>query len=850
MSPTPRWDRAKQLFDEAAHLEGDARDTFLRDACRGDEALRREVESLLAYHEADTRFLETPVAHVTPLVDSANAPLVGTVLGAWRLEAIVGRGGMGEVYRAVRADGSYDSVAAVKVVRADVATRQFIERFRLERRVLAALDHPNIARLIDGGQTATGQPYLVMEYVDGVRITDYCDAHGLGLRRRLDLFRAVCGAVRYAHQQLRVHRDIKPDNILVTPAGVPKLLDFGIARLLGKAVESPGDGDEGAATWLMTPDYASPEQVHGRHVTTTSDVYSLGVLLYELLTGRRPYRFAVATPADLRAQLGAASVPLPSAAALAATGESTGDRQPAAIAARRATTPRGLARALRGDLDAIVGKAMARDEGARYASVEELASDLERYLSHHPVRARRPTAGYVGGRFVRRHRVALGVTALVLAAVIGSLAITLRQMQLTLEAQARAARRFDEVRALARTFMFEVHDAIVNVPGTTQARALMVRTTVAYLDRLAAEAADDRSLQRELAAAYVKVGDAQGHPTSANIGDTAGARASYERAIAIAGALTASPDAEAETTLAMAHRRLADVLSWTGDLDGAIAHMRTSHRVFAALASRGAPTRDQRFNAAVAEIKLGDVLGNPNFPNAGKTPDAQRHYDEALGRLRTLAAEPGADDRTRRYVGLVLERIGTMHEVTGALDAAQAAYAESFDLRRALAAAGPLNDEYQRDLAIAYEKLGNAKRSRNDVAGAVGDYRGALEQFERLARVDASNAIAARSVAISREKLAEVLMQTRQDAEALAMLRAARLAHQALAARDPANAQARCDVARVAEVIGDWLAPAPPACGAWADALAQYEWLATRSASPCGTAASVARLRGRTAGCR
>ncbi len=843
--PTPtNWDRAKQLFAAATALPVEARTPFLEAQCGADAALRREVESLLEWCDDDTRFLESPVANVASLVgEPARDPLIGTRLGAWRLVALVGQGGMGAVYSAVRADGSYDGVAAVKVVRSDLVSGQFTARFQQERRALAALDHPNIARLIDGGQTPTGQPFLVMELVEGVPITQYCDEHHLGLDERLRLFAVVCGAVKYAHQQLTVHRDIKPDNILVTAAGVPKLLDFGIARLLGDVDAPAHDVDPSvASTWLMTPDFASPEQVYGRPVTTASDVYSLGVLLYVLVTGRRPYRFDATTPDNLRAQLSAVTAPVPSDA-VRASGRGAG------AAALLATTPDALARALRGDIDAIVGKAMAKDEAERYASVGELSRDLERHLAHHPVLARGQSTTYRLGCFVRRHRLALSLAGTVFVLVVTSLGVTLRQMQLTLEAQSRAARRFTEVRELARTFMFDVHDAIVNVPGTTQARALMVRTAIDYLGRLASEASDDRSLQRELAAAYVKVGDAQGHPTSANLGDTAGARASYERAIAIATTLTRTGiDLEAEATLGMAHRRLADVLSWSGDLDGALDHMRTSQRVFTELAARPRAA-DQRFNAAVADIKLGDVLGNPNFPNAGQTAEAQRHYDAALTMLRTLAAEPGAEARVRRYVGIVLERIGTMHEVTGALDAAQVAYAESFSIRQALARSGEINDEFQRDLAIAYEKLGNVKRRRDDVPGAVVDYRGALRQFERLARADPSNAIAARSVAISQETLASALVLLRHDAEALGMWLAARDGHRATAAGDPDNAQARCDLARVAEAIGDHLGAPALSCASWNESLEQHRWLVARASTACDSSGATARLRERMRSC-
>ncbi len=291
-----RWQQIRELFDEAAVLDGEERAGFLDQACAADAELRREVESLLVSDDrAGTGFLNTPAIDLTPRSDGAGAPTrVGRRIGAYNIVQEIGRGGMGEVYRAGRADGQYEKQVAIKLVRGGYDTAAVLERFRHERQILASLDHPNIARLLDGGTTDDGTPYLVMELIEGTPIDQYCDAHNLNVRDRLRLFLQVCSAVQYAHQRLVIHRDIKPGNILVTGEGVPKLLDFGIAKLLDPAAD--------AATTVaspMTPEYASPEQIRGEPITTATDVYSLGVVLYQLLTGRSPYPKNTNVPHEL-----------------------------------------------------------------------------------------------------------------------------------------------------------------------------------------------------------------------------------------------------------------------------------------------------------------------------------------------------------------------------------------------------------------------------------------------------------------------------------------------------------------------------------------------------------------------
>jgi non-specific serine/threonine protein kinase/serine/threonine-protein kinase len=840
------WTKAKQIFDEALALDDSARARFLRRSCANQPELLAEVQSLIGWHRETTGFLEHPAADLRdwpPEADEVER-FLGQSVGAWRIVNVIGSGGMGVVYGAERADDAFHRQAALKIVRAGLASPDFVERFRLERKTLAALDHPNIARLLDGGATAAGEPYFVMELVDGIPVDRFADEQRYSIARRLELFRDICRGAQYAHANFVVHRDIKPDNILVTREGVPKLVDFGVAKISGADGGVAGPAE--ARTWLMTPDYASPEQLGGGAVTMASDVYSLGVLLYVLLSGTRPYRLKGGTPDALRRELAAAPFVPPSQRVRPEAPEA------AARAAARATTPRELSRRLSGDLDAIVARALARDPAERYASVEQLADDLERHRTFFPVRARRRDLRYVARQAVRRHLVAVAAVTSVVIVGLGGVALVVRESAIAREARERAERRFEDVRQFARTVIFDVHDAMVNVPGTTGARALMMRTAVAYLSRLDQDAAGDPTLAAELATAFVRVGDAQGHPNSPNIGDTAGALASYRRAIELAERVSAGgPSGDVSRTLAMAHRKLADVLAITGDLDSALTHATTSQRLFDAIgATAGAPV-DDRLQAAIAEIKLGDLTGHPNFPNLGRPADSLPRYQSALATLRRLAVEAPDHVRVRRYVGLTLERIGALHENARRWTDALEAYQQSFEIRAALAKTERPQVDVLRDLAVAYEKLGNVQRFTGQRDAALANYRSALEQFVRLASMDPSDSNSARSAAISREKLAAALAEDKSGVtEAATLLGDALAAHRTRASRDSGNVQARCDVARVAEMLGDARAGSTQSCALWKESLDTRRSLAGEGQESCAKASDFSRLTARMSACR
>jgi eukaryotic-like serine/threonine-protein kinase len=413
-----RWKKIKSTFEEVVAKPESERTVFLDQTCANDGELKTEVSSLLDYHTKADRFLEPPTSNLAGQPD----PYIGKLFGPYRIDKVLGHGGMGAVYRAVRDDGQFQKQVAIKLVRPGAWSKELALRFNEERRTLARLEHSNIASLLDGGTTEDGVPYLVMEYVNGVPIDEYCDGAKLSIEGRLHLFRTVCSTVQFAHQNLVVHRDIKPGNILVTPEGIPKLLDFGIAKLLSEQ-EHTGPGEmTRVGLRFVTLEYASPEQIRGEAITTASDVYSLGVLLYKLLTGQRPYQFRSRLPHEITRVVCEQEPRKPSAIVLKEAddevdAETTRTTSPEEISSLRASSPNKLYRHLTGDLDNIVLKALQKDPRRRYVSVEQFSEDIHKHLGGLPVSARRDTVVYRGTKFFFRHTVGVGATAVIIIAL-------------------------------------------------------------------------------------------------------------------------------------------------------------------------------------------------------------------------------------------------------------------------------------------------------------------------------------------------------------------------------------------------------------------------------------------------
>jgi eukaryotic-like serine/threonine-protein kinase len=740
------WEEVRALFHEASDRDGAARAVLLANA---DPAVRAEVETLLAAHDEPTPFLEESVWQLIEAHQGER--LAGSMIGPYRIERQLGRGGMGTVFLATREDAEYSQQVAIKLVRGG---EMLVQRFRQERQILASLTHPNIARLLDGGTTADGLPYLVMEYVDGTPIDAYCRAHGVTIDEKLRLFIELCGAVEHAHRALIIHRDIKPANVLVTADGTPKLLDFGIAKLT--SIDPQYDA---TATHIMTPQYASPEQLLGQVVTTATDVYSLGVLLFELLTGRKPFEGTTRLPGS--------EPPAPSSVAQEG------------------------ARTLRVEVDDIVLMAMEVDPARRYGTVDKFAEDVQRYLGGHPIAARRSTFGYRATKFVRRNLLMVSAALVIVAVTVIAFAATIHQKRI-------AERRFDEVRSLARSVVFELHDAIAPLPGSTPARELLVRRALVYLDRLAAEAEDNTELLVELAGAYLKIGDVQGLPYRANLGDTAGASASYQKALSFAQAAAEQrPDDPVILTLvADARDRAGLVAQRAGRWSEAI----QQHE--AARAIREKLPRSPRRDLALAQTwtAIGDsrYIGGPTLPKSMMLGTAQEAYETAL---KMLAAVPPSVDLRRdilQEVGRANQRLGGYYSGPSHGDMSRALQYQDAALRALgeRAALDPSDSVARRNYADQFAMKATAQNAARDWNGALESLAQALTMFRRLAAEDPDNVEAQHDLAFAHGERGIALMQLRRLDESQAALREAIAIRERLIIADPENQEDRRDLRR------------------------------------------------------
>jgi serine/threonine protein kinase len=528
-----RFRRVRALFDEAAALPSEQRAAFVRNAAAGDAALERDVLKLLASVESAQQggFLGEPAWKRGP---AEAAVKTGEWFGPYRVVRKLSAGGMGSVYLVMRADDVYQRQAALKIIRADCMTEALVHRFHQERQILARVDHPNIARIIDGGTTSTGLPYFVMDFVDGEHLHVFCTKRRLNVEARLRLFATVCRAVEYLHHNQIVHRDLKPSNILVCADGTVKLVDFGIAKFLDDAAHATQTSP------LLTPGYASPEQLMNEAAGPPSDVYSLGVVLYELLTGQRPFQRHESTLQQLITTVSGSPPPAPSSIA--------------GVNARHVTpeNPAQLRRRLSGDLDTILMMALRREPVRRYLDAGALASDIERHLGGQPVAARRDTISYRGGKFLRRNWIGAAAALAVCGAVGWGVSEHLERTRLqkrieeledaTRRELARAEkepgesdykRHVENVQAVGESFKTTFTESLRLKPGMTPERDVLVKRGESYIDKLLQIPGAER-FRGEIAAAYLLFGDVRGYPGRPNLGDRAGALRLYERARQIA----------------------------------------------------------------------------------------------------------------------------------------------------------------------------------------------------------------------------------------------------------------------------------------------------------------------------
>ena len=751
-----RWRQISEIFDKAIETPVAGRSSYLDEACRGDPELLREIESLVAAHGAADAIVDRPAVDYVECLESepGESRWIGRQLGAYKVISLLATGGMGEVYRAVRADGLYPQAVAVKLIRRELAGDLMLGRFRAEREILGAMEHPNIARILDAGITDEDLPYIVMELVEGEPIDRFCEQRALTVRQRLELFIDVCAAVHFAHQHLTVHRDLKPANILVTKDGVVKLVDFGIAKVL----DAEASGTTLTSLHAMTPEYSSPEQIRREPITTATDIYSLGVVLYRLVTGRSPYSSSSRDPYELAREVC--------------------DSQPArpSAALGRQVEPPGREK-VRGDLDSIVLMALRKEPSQRYASAQAFAADVRCYLDKRPVAARPRSWRYTASRFIARNRAVSVASALLIVVLIAGILATQRQARIAAAERDRAQRHFDSVRQLANSFMFELHDEIAKLPGSNKARQMLVSKSLTYLDLLAKESGGDAALQLELAEAYLRVGGVQGAIGFNNLGDHAAALKSFQQAIVLleralapdpasraeslqlsraynlaSGALAAlgrpqeeavlvskdidlmerrvarEPDSlEASARLGHALYRRSHFRSDGGDLAGASADAKRAVEVYERIVARD-PQYKYRNNLVFAYSNLGEQqLKSADASERAQGIDALR---KALVTMQAAAADKQDDVNARRHLAVTAGELGESLVAVGRAREALPYVEQTLPIFQAMYDSDRSNRLARLDLADAEENAGALWVALGDTAKAIAHCRRSVQLLE------------------------------------------------------------------------------------------------------------------------
>jgi non-specific serine/threonine protein kinase/serine/threonine-protein kinase len=722
-------------------------------------------------------------------VDGEGVQAPGGRLGAYRLLRQLGKGGMGEVWLGERADAAYSKQVAIKFISGFGGNVEAAGWFRRERQALAKLEHPHISRLLDGGETADGRPFLVMEFVDGKPIDEYCE--GKPLEQVLELFLQLCSAIDHAHRALIVHRDIKPANVMVTSDAQVRLLDFGIAK---EVATTPEERAQQTTTQAYTLHYASPEQMEGGDITAASDVYSLGALLYRLLSGRVPHANTNSALGQLQAI------------------QTTQPQKPSSVVLENAkwaaAERRKRARRLHGDLDDIVLKCLRNEPGLRYGSARELAEDIERYRAHRPVLARKGSATYRASRYFRRHWFAVSAAAAILLTLAGGLYATYQQMVVAERQRALAQKRFDLSRALVNEVLFDFQDKLGDVPGTMQARRQLIAQSRKYLDRVAEDAQDDPGLLADLSRAERRLGEISGDPVAPNVGDTPAAFRHYERAVAFARrsvqlqpanmegrmALLRSvhsqatlyfwnddlahaeklfleelplarqiareqPTAKNQRFVAGALMGLADVYFWSSKLDQAL-------KAYDAACAPLYRSRVRDFEArdalAVCHTRRADALAWLE-----RYPEARKHIDHAIALYRRMHAEQPQNLNVVQSTQIALNKQGEILGWMGKPEESLTAYSESLASAEQTYRRDPTDLRSARNLSLSYNKHGDALSELKRHEEAIADYRNAREIIAKLMKDDPSQIEHERDYGISNHRIGLALVDSGRAAEAV-----------------------------------------------------------------------------------
>lgn len=818
------WAKIKEILDLALDLDGDARDAFLNGQEISPE-IRAEVESLLAHEEKVEGMMEvSAVAFSRDFIE--DDALAGQEIGAYRVIGELGHGGMGAVYLAERADDKFTQRVALKLLKREMNTGAIRRRFRREREILASLDHPNIARLLDAGTTDDKIPFLAMEYVEGLPIDEYCDRGELGLEERLELFSKVCSVVDFAHRSLVIHRDLKPSNILVTADGAPKLLDFGISKIVS-------DESDNTATvtrlGVMTPSYASPEQLRSESVTTAADIYSLGVILYELLSGHRPFEDKESDLKEILKAVTEIDPPLPSSAAQNETGprsgsdwRSNGETPPAGQTAQAkglVTSPRTVSirpQALRGDLDNIVLKALKKEPERRYLSAESLSEDIRRHLTGLPVTARPDTFSYRAEKFVKRNSISVVAAGMISLAVIGGVGATLWQASVARAERARAEKRFNDVRKLANSYLFDVYPEIENLEGSLSARETILKSALEYLDSLSSEVGSDLELQSELATAYEKVGDVQGALNNSSLGNIKAGLESYEKARRLREAVYAADPTNLETKEKLANnyyttartlwnnsqtkeaeesfdkglqlrRELAAAQPDSVEAKNRLAVLLVDYGAIPAFnfqADRAIVLYNDAY-AIISELRQKDPE-NPDFKKSqtrmirsmSKVKTALGDYEGAFRDLymavevsKELASQFPKDFRVQRSVWLTESIICEAYIDKADRQKVVDACTKIIDFPTKALAKEPENGVVAYDLAISHFNLSRAYRINDDPAKTISSAQKAIEVMSALVKKDPENAEYKRNLAVYQTEIGRAYMMLKQYDRAIAELK-------------------------------------------------------------------------------
>jgi serine/threonine protein kinase len=702
--------RIETLFHQVLAAPAVERAELIATLCKGDRGLEAELDSLLGACEAEETEAELRRSHPETDSEFTSQP---RRIGPYVLDSLLGRGGMGAVYLAHRVDGQFEQKVAIKLIDLPLATDLFRERFRQERQILAGLQHPFIARLFDGGVTLDGDLYLAMEYVDGVPIHRFCEARSLSVPQRLTLFMNVCEAVQFAHQNLIVHRDLKPDNILVADDGTPRLLDFGTAKLLSPSLALPGSELTREGFQSFTPQYASPEQVLGNPITTASDTYSLGVLLYRLLTGTLPYELKELTTAEMLRVVCAEPPRWP---------------PHEAISHKR----------LDSDLEAILQKALRKEPQERYRTAEQLSSDIRAYLDGRPVAARRGTLRYRSAKFIRRHRISIAAAALLAVTATFGIAGVLWQARVATKERSKAEARSADLRQLSNSLLSELDEAIKQLPGSTGVQKLLVTRVLEHLDRMAADAQGDRQTQLDLVDAYTRLGNIQGNPYEQNLGDAAGALVSIGKAITLAGPWVRSnpQDRDALRALGIAQEDRGEVLSEFGTPQDSVDSMQAAVKSYDRLISLPGVSPALLTEAGRVSDTLGDEMGEDiGLANVAAAITSYRKAMELD--KRALQIDP-KDSSAQRALAHMQFKIGNAELDS---DPAQALV----DLRIALQRFDALPDSErtnlvnvrQRALTVRKEAVALSDLGKYSQANPL--FEDALQVFQHIAAADSAN---------------------------------------------------------------------------------------------------------------